>query len=116
MRRRITDRGIMRERLPVGLIALIGKQGSGKTSSAVAMLSNDCKYHHLERFNESAVFYKELNKNGFNLHLPKNKTLYFSSEAIVLNKSLECKLGTSTHKSLNCQTLMKRSSTFLAAA
>ena len=88
MHRRITDRARMRERLPVGLIALIGKQGAGKTSSAVAMLSNDWKYHHLERFNESAAFYKELNKNGFNLHLPKNKTLYFSSEAIVLNKKL----------------------------
>lgn len=40
-KRLITDRQIMRERLPVGLFALIGKQGAGKTSGAVAMLCND---------------------------------------------------------------------------
>lgn len=33
----MTDRNIMRERLPVGLYALIGKQGAGKTSLGVAM-------------------------------------------------------------------------------
>lgn len=86
MRCRITDRAIMRERLPVGLIALIGKQGAGKTSSAVAMLSNDWKHHHNERFAESAAFYKELNKDGFDLHLPQNRTLYFSSDEIVLSQ------------------------------
>ncbi len=80
------DRAIMRERLPVGLFALIGKQGAGKTSGATAMMCNDWKYHHLERYNEDKEFYKELNKNGFDLNLPKNKTIYFSPEKIVLSQ------------------------------
>lgn len=85
-KRLITDRQIMRERLPVGLFALIGKQGAGKTSGAVAMLCNDWKYHHLERFNECKQFTDELNKNGFDLHLCKNKTIYYSSDRIILSK------------------------------
>lgn len=80
------DKLIMQERLPVGLIALIGKQGAGKTSCACAMLSNDWKYHHLERYEETKAFHKELNKNGFDLNLPKNKTLYFSPDTMVLSK------------------------------
>lgn len=83
---RVTDRNIMRERLPVGLFALIGKQGAGKTSGAVAMLCNDWKYHHIERFNECQEFVDELNKNGFRLHLCKNKTIYYSSDTIILSK------------------------------
>ena len=85
-KRLITDRQIIRERLPVGLFALIGKQGAGKTSGAVAMLCNDWKYHHLDRFNECKQFTDELNKNGFDLHLCKNKTIYFSSDCIILSK------------------------------
>ena len=85
-RRLKTDRATIRERLPVGLFALIGKQGAGKTSSAVAMLCNDWKYHHLERFNESKDFINDLNKSGFDLHLPKNKTIYYSPDIIVLSE------------------------------
>ena len=85
-KRLITDRHIIRERLPVGLFALIGKQGAGKTSGAVAMLCNDWKYHHLERFNECKQFTDELNKNGFDLHLCKNKTIYYSSDRIILSE------------------------------
>ncbi len=80
------DRQVMRERLPVGLFAIIGRQGVGKTSCAAAMLINDWKYHYLERCNEAQEYYKVLNKNGFDLKLPKNKTIYYSPDAIVLSK------------------------------
>ena len=81
-----TDNRIIKERLPVGLFACIGQQGAGKTSCSSAMLCNDWRYHHLERYEEAKVYYKELNSNGFSLHLPKNKTLYFSPEPILLSK------------------------------
>lgn len=81
-----SDRQIIKERLPVGLFAFIGKQGSGKTSLAAAMLCNDFKYHYLERYEESKAFINELNHNGFALHLPKNKCLYFSPDPILLSK------------------------------
>lgn len=81
-----TDRNIMREKLPVGLYAIIGKQGAGKTSSAVAMMCNDWKYHHLERYEETKSYINVLNDNGFNLHLPKNKTMYYSPDPVVLSK------------------------------
>lgn len=81
-----TDRNIMREKLPVGLYAIIGKQGAGKTSLGVAMLCNDWKYHHLERYEETKLYINVLNDNGFNLHLPKNKTLYYSPDPVVLSK------------------------------
>lgn len=77
---------IMKERLPVGLIAMIGCQGVGKTSNAIAMLANDYKYHGKERYVECAEFINGLNDNGFNLHLPKNKVIYFSSEDSYLDK------------------------------
>lgn len=77
----------MRERLPVGLFAIIGKQGAGKTSLATAMLCNDWKYHHLERFEECKFFTNCLNKDGFNLHLPKNKTIYYSPDTIILSQN-----------------------------
>ena len=38
------DIRIMKERLPVGLICLLGKQGAGKTQSMVAMMSNDLTF------------------------------------------------------------------------
>lgn len=80
------DNAIIRERLPVGLFAFIGKQGAGKTSMAVAMLSNDFKYHHLERYEESKAFMNELNSVGHHLHMPKNKCLYYSPDPIMLSK------------------------------
>ena len=81
-----TDKRIMKERLPVGLFALIGKQGAGKTSCGSAFMCNDYKYHSLERYNECKQFTDYLNSNGFNLHLAKNKCLYFSPEAVLLDK------------------------------
>lgn len=86
-----SDKIIMKERLPVGLFSFIGQQGSGKTSCATAMLCNDWQFHHLERFEEATVFYSVLNKSGFNLHLPANKTLYFSPEEILLSKKFGIK-------------------------
>ena len=74
------SRKIIKERLPVGLIAMIGCQGVGKTSNAIAMLSNDYKYHGKERYEECLEFITGLNKGGFNLHLPRNRVLYYSSE------------------------------------
>ena len=72
--------------MPVGLIALIGAQGAGKTSCASAMLCNDYKYHGKERYEECRGYTNELNNCGHNLHLPKNKCLYYSSDTIVLSK------------------------------
>lgn len=77
---------IMKERLPVGLIALIGCQGVGKSSCGHAMLANDYKYHGQERYEECTDYIRTLNKNGFNLHLAKNKVMYFCSDRSLLNK------------------------------
>ena len=85
-KRLISEKNIIRERLSVGLFAFIGKQGAGKTSMASAMLCNDYKYHHLERYEESSMFIDELNSNGFNLHMPKNKCIYYSPDPILLDK------------------------------
>lgn len=82
----VTDRNIMREKLSVGLYAVIGKQGAGKTSCATAMLCNDWKYHHLERYEETKSYINVLNWSGFNLHLPDNKTIYYSPDKIILSK------------------------------
>lgn len=82
----IEDNRSIKERIPVGLHCFIGSQGAGKTSLMTAMMCNDYKYHHLERFDECQIFTKGLNKNGFHLHLPKNKCLYYSPEPIVLSK------------------------------
>ena len=83
-KKKIKNGLIASEGLPIGLICLLGKQGAGKTSEAVAMLSNDYKFYGLSRFNKCKEFISELNKNGYNLHLPKNKVLYFSSEEMYL--------------------------------
>lgn len=79
------DHSIMRERLPVGLIAVIGQQGAGKTSCGVAWMCNDFKYHGLERYNECKAYTEELNRNGYHLHLPKNKCIYYSPDIEVLS-------------------------------
>lgn len=73
------DRKIMRERLPVGLICLLGRQGAGKTQSMVAMMSNDYEYHGKERYAQTCEYIKQLNKNGFELDPPENGCMYFSS-------------------------------------
>lgn len=83
---------IIKERLPVGLIALIGRQGVGKSSCGHAMLANDYKYHGQERFNECNDYVKTLNKEGYNLHLAKNKVIYFCSD----ESFLDCKKGIKT--------------------
>lgn len=80
------DKQIMQERLPVGLIAIIGPQGAGKTSNGVAWMCNDFKYHGKKRFSECEAYTDALNSKGFNLHLPKNKCLYFSPDIEILSK------------------------------
>ena len=76
---------LVREPLPVGLIALLGRQGAGKTSLATALMSNDFKYYGQQRYDECASYVNMLNRNGFNLHLPKNKVLYFCPEDTYLD-------------------------------
>lgn len=76
----------MHERLLVGLIAVVGKQGEGKTSLGNARLANDWKYHGEARYKEAKGYYTSLNKEGYNLTLPKNKVLYYCSEETYLDK------------------------------
>ena len=73
------DKRIMKERLPVGLICLIGRQGAGKTQAMVSMMSNDYEYHGKERLSELNAYIFECNRNGFELTSPPNGSLYFSS-------------------------------------
>ena len=73
------DRQIMRERLPVGLVCILGVQGAGKTQLMTSMMSNDYEYHGKERLNELNAFISECNQNGFELEPPSNGCLYYSS-------------------------------------
>lgn len=70
---------------PPGLYSINGCQGAGKTSGATAILRTDYKYWHKWRYEQGLSLARQFyDRTGINLEV--DKTLYFSSPSITLDR------------------------------